>query len=139
MTAGNLLYIDGDKNIKTAQINQEEFENPIVGLNLRSYTQYNNNYLGINDSTTLLQLQSLVPLNSIYTMHVSTGEGAIANELSSLTILSGELILLSIIGGTVNVYVARDDSNRTSVVFYRFYSTYENHGFDKGWQRVQFA
>ena len=26
LTAGNLLYIDGDKNIKTAQINQEEFE-----------------------------------------------------------------------------------------------------------------
>ena len=108
-------------------------------MNVRSYTEYDNQYLGITDSTTLLQLQPLVPLNSLYAMHVSSNiQNAIRNELLNLTPNSGELIVLRLIGGSINLYVARDDGNNTSIVFYRFYSTYNDHGFDKGWQRVQF-
>ena len=111
-----------------------------MGLNVRSYTQNEDTYLGISSSTTLTQLQSLVPLNSLYVLHISSNHTtAIGQELKNLTILSGELIVLKIIGGNINVYVARDDSNDTSAVFYRFYSDYENHGFDKGWQRLQFV
>lgn len=134
------MYIDSNKSIKTAQINQTEFEDLIMGLNVRSYTQNEDTYLGISSSTTLTQLQSLVPLNSLYVLHISSDYAtAIRQELENLTILSGELIVLKTIGGAINVYIGRDDDNDTSIVFYRFYSDFHNHGFDKGWQRLQFV